>query len=122
MSYIQIEIGGKLRGLKFSQGTNVLLQDKLVALDESERKAFGVQFIIWAGLKTNCIIKHDLEGNTATFEDVCQWVELLPADIIMQVVNLYTEVNSPVPIPNDEEKKSLPDTVTEQIVSGSPDG
>lgn len=140
MSYIQIELGGKLRGLKFTQGTNILLQDRLAECDESERKAFGVQFIIWAGLKTNCIIKGERFTKTvdnpnvgkpnqpdtieapASFEDVCEWVEVLHQDVIIQVVELYTEVN---PTKEDEpstepEKKNQPDIVTEPNVTSLP--
>lgn len=120
MSYIQIEIGGRKRGIKFSQGTNILLQDKLTDMDKSERKAFGVQYIVWAGLKTNCIIKgerltKDVEGTEvpATIEDVFEWVEKLPQEVILDIVNLYTEVNAavsaaePAATADTEEKKNL---------------
>ena len=122
MSYIKIDIGGRERGLKFSQGTNILLQDKLIDMDESERKAFGVQYIIWAGLKTNCAIKGERLTNAdetpVTIEDVFDWVEKLSAEVILGIVNLYTEVNAAVPKPTEtdtDEKKNIttPPSVTE---------
>lgn len=141
MSYIQIEIGGRKRGIKFSQGTNILLQDKLTDMDESERKAFGVQYIIWAGLKTNCIIKGERltkdvvalgppeeagkeKEVPATIEDVFEWVEKLPQEVILDIVNLYTEVNAAVsaaepaaPADTDEKKNlTTPQAVIESDV------
>ena len=134
MSYIQIEIGGKLRGLKFTQGTNILLQDKLVALDLLERKAFGTQYIIWAGLKTNAVIKDEALTKTVevdgklieeavTFEDICDWVPDISDPKIIEVINLYSEVNNYLleqpEASADDEKKNQPET-TEQIVTDLP--
>src|SRR6187549_169419 len=130
MSYIQVEIGGRQRGIKFSQGTNVLLQDRLGEQDESVRKAFAVAFIVWAGLKTNCVIKGERFTKTvdgvevaADFEDVCEWVEKLDEVTSMNIVNLYTEVNPPKadqPEPVVEEKKNLMDTATQETVTNLP--
>lgn len=132
MSYIQIEIGGKLRGIKFSQGTTILLQDSPVMdMDEAERKAFGVQYIIWAGLKTNCAIKGERLTKTVevdgkptevkvTTEDVFEWVEKLTPEVITEVVDLYAEVNAfkeklPQPVEDGEKKSSL--TIIEPIAT-----
>ena len=130
MSYIQVEIGGRQRGIKFSQGTNVLLQDRLGEQDESVRKAFAVAFIVWAGLKTNCVIKGERFTKTvdgvevgADFEDVCEWVEKLDEVTSMNIVNLYTEVNPPKadqPEAIVEEKKNLMDTATQETVTNLP--
>jgi hypothetical protein len=128
MSYIQIDIGGRLRGIKFSQGTNILLQDRVMLMDEDERKAFGVPVIIWAGLKTNCVIKgerftktEDDKEVSATFEDVCEWCEKLPVDVTLDIVNLYSEVNPVKEDAPDDEKKNQPENIdTEQNVTNSP--
>lgn len=137
MSYIQIEIGGRLRGVKFSQGTNILLQDRVLLMDEDERKAFGVPVIVWAGLKTNCVIKGERFTKTivpldnltdnekevpVTFEDVCEWCEKLAPEITLDIVNLYSEVNpAKEDVPDNAEKKNQTENIdTEQNVTNSP--
>ena len=129
MSYIKINIGGRERGLKFTQGTNILMQDKIADMDENERKAFGLPVIIWAGLKACCIIKGERFTKTvdgkevpATFEDVFEWYELLTEPVLLDIANLYTEVNAkkdePGPV-EDEKKNILPDTTTNLNVADS---
>jgi len=133
MSYLQIEIGGRERGIKFSQGTNILLQDRVLLMDDEERKAFGVPIIIWAGLKTNCVIKGErftksvedkdkpgkFREEPSTFEDVCEWCESLSEQIKLDIVNLYSEVNPQKEVADDE-KKNQPDIDTEQNVTDLP--
>lgn len=136
MSYIQIEIGGKLRGLKFTQGTTILLQNSpVIEMSESERMAFGTQYIIWAGLKTNCAIKGERFTKTvdaaevaATIEDVFEWCESLDVKIKEDVINIWVEVNAfkaelpeQPPLSDEEKKNTQPVNITtEPSVTESP--
>lgn len=139
MSYIQVDIGGRKRGIKFSQGTNILLQDRVIIMDDDERKAFGVPVIVWAGLKTNCVIKGERFTKTAdnpekitddtkpdtvevpaTFEDVCDWCETLPDSIKVDIVNLFSEINPQSGNVEDEKKNQPVITDTAQNVTDSP--
>ena len=131
MSYKQIEIGGRLRGLKFSQGTNALLRDVAKAWSEQEQDAFGAYAIIWAALKANCIIKGEQftktvdnpeynESDTkspkvievpATLEDVCDWADKLHPSVYLELLDIFNSVNGfkvdePETVVKDEEKKS----------------
>ena len=68
MSYIQIEIGGKLRGLKFNQ----------LSLEEYTKNvgtgtATAIYATFYAGLVGNCYVKQ--EEPDFTFEDVTNWVD-----------------------------------------------
>lgn len=69
MSYVQIEIGGKLRGLKFNQ-----LAIELMAEYNDNQTATSVLYsMVYAGLRGNDYVKRvDPEYS---FEDVCDWVD-----------------------------------------------
>jgi hypothetical protein len=117
MSYLQIEIGGKLRGMKFSQGTNILLRDKVKDYSDAEKEAFGGYCIIWAALKANCVIKG--EAADFTFEDVCDWCDKLSVEDYTKIIKLQTEVNAVVdaiePLPDnstEEEKKNVEEVIS----------
>lgn len=107
MSYIQIEIGGKLRDMVFTQGVNILIRDKFLAFDKDERLAFGMQLTAWAALKVNCILK----GIPCdfTFEDVYNWYESLPLESVEKIGQAYNEMIAfEKDLPEQpEEKKSL---------------
>jgi len=77
MSYIQIEIGGKLRGLKFNQLAIVILSQKADPERYSETANYAMVF---AGLTANCYVKQDPAD--FTFEEVCDWVDLLSQETI----------------------------------------
>ncbi len=91
MSYIQIEIGGKLRGLKFNTGTNILLRSKVKDYSDDEKEAFGAYCVIWAALVCNCKIKN--EPVDFTFEDVCEWADALKNDVYIQLIKMQSEAN-----------------------------
>lgn len=77
MSYIQIEIGGKLRGLKFNQMAIVILTQKI---DPVNYVATANYAMVWAGLKGSAYVKgEELDLN---FEQVCDLVDTLPQDIL----------------------------------------
>lgn len=84
MSYIQIEIGGKLRGLKFDQGA--LIEFKLKAKD-SENPMFLAYALVWAGLVSNAFRKG--EDFIHTFEDVCDWADKLNKDDIEKISSAF---------------------------------
>ena len=108
MNYLQLEIGGKKRGLKFSQGTLILFQDSIKNYSESEIKAFASHQLVFAALKTNCIIKGDEVD--FTFENVFDWVEQLHEEELQKVLVAFNEsqkfkVDIPVEKKAEDEKK-----------------
>jgi hypothetical protein len=70
MSYIQIEIGGKLRGLKFNQ---MAVEVFTMHLTDVGFDASTVYAMMYAGLKANCYQKQ--EEPDFTFADVVDWVD-----------------------------------------------
>ncbi len=74
MSYIQIQIGGRLRGLKFNQ---IALEE--VTKNSSEINAFGnIYAMFWGGLVGNAYAKR--EEVDFTFEQTNDWVDELPKE------------------------------------------
>ncbi len=73
MSYIQLEIGGKLRGLKFNQLAFQIYCQK--AKWEIGAEASQVYAMFYGGLVGNCVAK-DVEPDF-TYEQVCDWVDEL---------------------------------------------
>lgn len=72
MSYLQIEIGGQTRGLKFNQ-----LAIEIMALhNDTETTSGFIYACIYGGLKGNAYVKR--EEFTHTFEEVCDWVDTMP--------------------------------------------
>ena len=71
MSYVQVEIGGKLRGLKFNKMAQLTLTEKVVPGNAMS----GVYALVYAGLAANCYVKGELED--FTFEQVCDWADEL---------------------------------------------
>jgi len=69
MSYLQLELGGKLRGLKFNQ-----LAIEIISThnDNSTNSAF-MYAMIYGGLMGNSYVKR--EEPDYTFEEVCDWVD-----------------------------------------------
>ena len=70
MSYCQVEIGGKLRGLKFNNYALHLMQQK-IDIDAPELTA--AYAMVYSGLRGNCYVKG--EQPDFTFEDVVTWVD-----------------------------------------------
>lgn len=122
MSYIQVEIGGKLRGLKFNQYAHIIIQEKL----DPEFPAASINTaLFYGGLKGNCYAKN--ENPEFTFEDVCDWLEELPEDDILAVYNVYMNTTAflkakELQAKSDDKKKEevLTEEVTDQNVISSP--
>lgn len=116
MSYLQIEIGGKLRGLKFNQGTVILMNAELdkMKLEGQERLAFAAPALLYAALRSNSIIKRtefvdEVEGKETpiTFEMVSDWFDKLPEDSITKILNCFTETQDFKVEDKKENKKKL---------------
>jgi len=115
MSYIQIEIGGKQRGLKFSQGTLMLFQDSIKSYDEAEKKAFASHKLVWAALKTNSIIKG--EDVDFSFADVFDWVESLSEEVLLKIHAAFKESQGfAKDLPEDKKKVKI--KTTKKAVTG----
>jgi len=97
MSYIQIEIGGKQRGLKFNElavrkYSEIVMQDVANGLsNDSDIASNGIYAMFYGGLIGNAYVKR--EAIDFKFEDVCDWVEALNVDVIKQVSALFIECN-----------------------------
>jgi hypothetical protein len=90
--YIQLELGGKKRGVKIGNyalmeyskitGTGVLEFD-------NENPIKLCTDLIYCGLKNNAYIKKELLD--FTMDDVLEWVDDMPIEQINDVINLFHE-------------------------------
>lgn len=94
MNYIQIEIGGKLRGWKATQLTLEIWSKKTLHDFNATSSNYAA---VYAGLVANCYVKEEeftktVEVNglpvevAATFEDVCEWVDGLKDKNVLSLV------------------------------------
>lgn len=89
MSYCNITIGGKERGLKFNQMAILIYQQKV---DNDNIVATSGYALIYAGLKANCYVKgHEADFS---FENVCDWVDNLDADTLNIVIDCFKETQA----------------------------
>ena len=86
MNYINVEIGGKNRGLKFNQLAIIILSQKA---DTDNYAATANYAMVYAGLKANCYVK-EVEADF-TYEDVCDWVDALPQETLTAIDNCLAE-------------------------------
>jgi hypothetical protein len=90
--YIQLELGGKKRGLKF--GNYALMEySKLngtgvVEFNETNPIKLCAD-LVYCGLKNNCFIKKQVED--FTYEDVIGWVDGMPITQITEVTQAFEE-------------------------------
>jgi len=115
MSYINIQG----RGLKFNQGALIIFQSKI---DQDNIGATAGYALIYAGLKSNAYVKG--EEFTETFEQVCDWVDTLSDEEILNTTNCFKETQAYKKImpeakedPVEDDKKKL---TTEPIASELP--
>lgn len=87
MSYLQIEIGGKQRGLKFNQ----LAIELISQFNDTTTNTGFLYAMVYGGLRGNSYVKR--EEADYTFEDVCDWVDAMPNkdDVIIKITNTMTE-------------------------------
>ncbi len=100
MNYIQIKIGGKLRGLKFNQFTDVEYQ---VKLGKQTNPVAHTYSMVWAALVSNCIVK--CEEVDFTFEDVCDWCEKVSESDFKLILETWKKTKEFLKdIPEDKKK------------------
>ena len=87
MSYLQIEIGGKQRGLKFNQ----LAIEIMSQYNDTGTNTGFLYAMIYGGLRGNTYVKR--EEPDYTFEQVCDWVDELKdkENVIVEVTNKLQE-------------------------------
>jgi hypothetical protein len=87
MSYIQIEIGGKLRGLKFNQ----LAIEIISQYNDSQTQSGFLYSMVYGGLRGNSYVKR--EEPDYSFEDVCDWIDNMEnkEQAVIEVTNAMTE-------------------------------
>lgn len=88
MSYIQLEIGGKERGLKFNQ----LALEVFTKHTDYETQRADLYACIFAGLRGNSYVKR--EEPDYTFEQVCEWCDEANDDDLVKAYNEFTETQS----------------------------
>lgn len=72
MSYTQITIGGKERGLKFNQ----LAIELIAKYNSTDTASAFIYALFYGGLMGNLYVKR--EEADFTFEQVCDWVDEMP--------------------------------------------
>jgi len=87
MSYIQIDLGGKLRGLKFNQ----LAIEVIGTHNDTTTNTGFLYAMVYGGLRGNSYVKR--EEPDYTFEQVCDWVDEMPNkdEQITAITNTMTE-------------------------------
>ena len=88
MSYIQVEIGGKPRGLKFNKMAHLELEGKI----KKGNLMSGVYGLVWGGLVANCYVKGDEPD--FTFEQVCDWTDELSDDTLLQIQSAFQDTEA----------------------------
>jgi hypothetical protein len=93
MNFIEIEIGGKVRGLKFNQMAMEIFQKYI---DQNAIMASCGYATFYGGLVGNCYVKR--ETPDFTFEDVVNWVDELydngKQDVINSVDKCFSETQT----------------------------
>ena len=89
MSYLQIDLGGKIRGLKFNQ----LAIEIISTYNDLESNTSFLYAMIYGGLRGNTYVKR--EEADYTFEEVCDWVDAMEnkEEIVAKVTATLTETN-----------------------------
>jgi hypothetical protein len=99
-NYLSLELGGKVRGLKFNIGTLRCLKD-VAGVDPLDFKAESdklsdllpyAEKILHAALLSNCLSKKEAPDFTA--EDIAAWFNDLDLPIITDVINRYNGIFS----------------------------
>lgn len=92
MSYLEFEIGGKVRGLKFNQ----LCHAEYVSLaGGSNNEVLRAYALIYAALYANCIVKR--EEPDFDFEKVSEWVDAIKdSPVFADIIRVYKSTLPPV--------------------------
>jgi len=84
MDYIQITLGGSLKGLKFNQLTYITFYKFIDLLNFDATFHYAA---VYAGLLSNAYVKR--EDFADEFETVCQWVDELSTDDRNKIVEAF---------------------------------
>ena len=109
MSYIQLEIGGKQRGLKFNQMA-VITMTKYLDFDNLAA-TYGYA-LVYSGLVANCYVKR--EEIDFTFEQVCDWVETLSPEKLVEIRNVFESTQTFKTLQEAQNEKPEPQTKKKQ--------
>ncbi len=90
--YIQLELGGKKRGVKF--GNYALIEysklNNTGVVEFNEQNPIKLcADLVYCGLKNNCFIKKETED--FTYEDVVMWVDDMPIQQITEITQVFEE-------------------------------
>jgi len=90
--YIQLELGGKKRGIKF--GNYALIEySKLNGTGVAEfNESNPIKLcadLVYCGLKNNCFIKKEIEDFTQ--DDVLAWVDDMPMTQITDIIETFEQ-------------------------------
>ena len=88
--YIQLELGGKKRGVKF--GNYALMEysklNNTGVVEFNEQNPIKLcADLVYCGLKNNCFIKKEIED--FTYEDVVIWIDEMPMTQITDIINTF---------------------------------
>lgn len=84
MSYIQVEIGGKMRNLRYGNATDIEIREKMIGVKNQIILGY---IVIWAGLYIAAIVD-DLPIDF-TFKDVCDWAEKMKPEDVLKITECY---------------------------------
>ncbi len=94
--YIQIELGGKPRGLKFNMAANDELVVRVASHKGRVSETQMAYDVVYCGLLGNAVAK-DIEPDF-TYEDVTEWVDGLylngKAQVLADILTCYTETQA----------------------------
>lgn len=90
--YIQLELGGKKRGVKF--GNYALIEysklNNTGVVEFNEQNPIKLcADLVYCGLKNNCFVKKETED--FTYEDVVMWVDDMPISQITEITKVFEE-------------------------------
>lgn len=103
MTYKQMEIGGKPRGLKFNQMTVVVMTQYL---DFNNSAATYPYALVYAALYANCYVKR--EEPDFDFEKVCEWVDEMKMEDIISIRDMFEDTQAfKNLIPQSEPKEEM---------------
>lgn len=86
MSFVQVNIGGQQRGLKFNQMAVITMAKYL---DYENLNATYLYSVVYGGLSANAYVKR--EEFTHTFEEVCDWVDGLAIEEATKIQSAFEE-------------------------------
>lgn len=105
MSYLQIELGGKTRGLKFNQ----LAIELISSYNDTKTNTGFVYAMIYGGLMGNTYVKR--EEADYTFEEVCDWIDEIQnkEELVAKVTAALTDTQTFKSLIKQQEKEETKD-------------